>query len=130
MGYKLACPNRLVIATVGDGSYMFSNPLACHQVALSLGLSLLVVVLNNSEWGAVRQSVNALYPDGHAARTNKMPLTDLSPSPDFAGVAKACGAWSAEVRTQEDWQNQLDAAKEHVLNNRGLALLDVEVARD
>ena len=130
MGYKLACPDRFVITTMGDGSYMFANPLACHQVANVLGLSLLVVVLNNSEWGAVRASVKSLYPDGYAAHSNAMPLTDLSPSPDFASVAKACGAWSAQIRTKEDWAAKLTEALAYMSTEGGLALLDVEVAKD
>jgi len=89
LGYKLGCPDRFVITTLGDGSYMFANPLACHQVATALGISVLVVVLNNSAWGAVRASVKDLYPGGYAAKANIMPLTDLSPSPDFASVAKS-----------------------------------------
>jgi acetolactate synthase-1/2/3 large subunit len=130
MGYKLARPDRLVITTMGDGSYMFANPLACHQVAQALGLSILVIVMNNSEWGAVRTSVVDLFPDGFGAKSNTVPLTDLSPSPNFALVAQACGAWSARVDTKAAWNAKLTEAKEHVLANKGLALLDVKVARD
>jgi len=89
MGIQLAVPDRLVIATMGDGSYMFSNPVACHQIAEALGLSVLVLILNNSEWGAVRKSVLDVYPDGFASKTNTMPLVSLDPSPDFVKVAEA-----------------------------------------
>jgi TPP-dependent trihydroxycyclohexane-1,2-dione (THcHDO) dehydratase len=30
---KAAAPEKLVITAVGDGSYMFGNPLAAHYVA-------------------------------------------------------------------------------------------------
>ncbi len=83
MGGQLAEPDRLVFATIGDGSYMFANPTACHQVAEALHLPVITLVLNNAEWGAVRKSVVGLYPDGEAARTNQVPLTGLTPSPDF-----------------------------------------------
>ena len=78
---QLADRDRLVVATMGDGSYIFANPVACHQIAEALALPILVIVLNNAEWGAVRQSVLGLYPDGQAARANRMPLTGLSPVP-------------------------------------------------
>lgn len=39
LGMKLADPDRLVIATMGDGSYMFANPVACHQIAEALNSS-------------------------------------------------------------------------------------------
>ena len=48
--------DRLVIAAVGDGSYMFANPVACHQVGEALGLPVLTVVFNNGVWNAVRKT--------------------------------------------------------------------------
>ena len=47
--------DRTVVATVGDGSYLFANPVACHQVAEALDLPILTVVINNGVWNAVRQ---------------------------------------------------------------------------
>src|SRR5262249_21932669 len=38
LGAKLAAPKREVIVTVGDGSYMFGNPLPYHYVARAEGL--------------------------------------------------------------------------------------------
>ena len=32
-GFQLANRDRLVVCVVGDGSYLFANPVACHQVA-------------------------------------------------------------------------------------------------
>ena len=128
LGIQLAEPGRLVAATMGDGSYMFSNPVACHQVAEALGLPVLVVILNNREWGAVRQSVLSIYPDGHAARTNQVPLTSLEPSPDYTKVAQASRAWTARVETAADLPGALAAAVEHVTTKRTQALVEVLVA--
>lgn len=130
LGYKLARPDRLVIATLGDGSYIFSNPVACHQVAEAMGLSLLVVVLNNAEWGAVRAGVLGLYPDGHAAKANRVPLTDLAPSPDFTAIAGASRAWARSADTPAEFAGALEEALAHVAANKGLALIEARVARD
>ena len=51
LGMQLADPNRLIFATMGDGSYMFANPVAAHQVAEAHGLPVIALILNNSEWG-------------------------------------------------------------------------------
>jgi acetolactate synthase-1/2/3 large subunit len=115
---QLAAPDRVVIATMGDGSYMFANPVACHQIAEALGLHVLVLVLNNREWGAVRQSVLGTYPDGYAARTNQMPLVSLDPTPDFTLVARASRAWTARVEAAKDLPGVLAAAIEHVRAKR------------
>ncbi len=127
LGMQLADRERLVVATMGDGSYIFSNPAACHQIAEALALPVLVVVLNNAEWGAVRQSVLGLYPDGHAARANEMPLTSLSPSPDFTKYAQASRGWAARADSPEGLETALAEAIAHIETHRTHALIDVTV---
>lgn len=128
LGMKLARPDRLIVATMGDGSYMFSNPVACHQIAEAAGIPLLILVLNNSEWGAVRQSVLGVYPDGFAAKSNAMPLVSLSPSPDFTQVAAASRAWTAKVTEGDDLLQTLEAAIEQVMVNKRQALVEIRIA--
>ena len=79
LGAKLAAPEREVIVTVGDGSYMFGNPLPYHYVGRAENLPTLTIVANNQSWLAVRQSTLDVYPDGTAAKANVMPLTELKP---------------------------------------------------
>jgi acetolactate synthase-1/2/3 large subunit len=128
LGMQLAQPERLVIATMGDGSYMFANPVACHQIAEALGLPVLLLVLNNREWGAVRMSVLGTYPDGYASRVNQMPLVSLEPTPDFTKVAAASRAWTASVDAAADLPGVLAAAIAHVTTNRTQALVEIRVA--
>jgi acetolactate synthase-1/2/3 large subunit len=59
LGAKLVAPERLVVATLGDGAYIFANPTACHWVAQAHGLPVLTVVFNNALYGAVRNSTLA-----------------------------------------------------------------------
>ncbi|MBO0346378.1 thiamine pyrophosphate-requiring protein [Roseibium sp. CAU 1637] len=127
LGYQLADKKRLVVATLGDGSYMFANPVACHQIAESLGLPLLLLVLNNAEWGAVRHSVTGIYPDGYAAKSNDMPLVDLSPSPDFTKVAAASRAWTASVTDPLELPKVLADAIRHIEENRTQALVEIKI---
>ena len=128
MGYQLADKDRLVVATMGDGSYMFANPTACHQIAEALELPILILVLNNNEWGAVRQSVTGIYPDGYASKTNEMPLTALKPSPDFTKVAEASRAWVAKAKRAEDLPGILRDAIKHIDTHRTHALVEVTIA--
>lgn len=128
MGYQLADKDKLVVATMGDGSYMFANPTACHQIAEALALPILILVLNNNEWGAVRQSVSGMYPNGYAAKTNEMPLTALKPSPDFTKVAEASRAWVAKAKRPEDLPGILCEAIRHIDTKRTHALVEVTIA--
>lgn len=128
LGIQLAEPDRIVVASVGDGSYLFANPAVCHQIAEALHLPVLVLVLNNAEWAAVRHSVLDIYPDGHAARANQMPMTSLAPTPDFVMIAQASRAWARRVTSGADVPAVLGEALDHIKTNRTQAL--VEVALD
>lgn len=128
LGAQLADRDRLVIATMGDGSYQFSNPVSCHQVAEAQGLPVLTVVFNNGIWNAVRKSTLAIYGDGHAARANRMPVTSLQPSPDYAKVAEASRGFGLRVERGEDLPKALARAVAVVKTERRHALLDVSVA--
>ena len=127
MGMGLARPDRLIVATMGDGSYMFANPVACHQIMQAYDIPILIIIVNNAEWGAVKQSVAMMYPNGHAARANKMPLTALSPSPDFTKVAEASDAWARKVTDGRELPHIIKQAIGEVTENRRTALLDVRV---
>ena len=128
LGAKLADPSREVIAALGDGSHLFSNPIACHQIAAAEGIPILAMVFNNGGWGAVARATRAMYPDGHAAKANRMPLTRFDPQPDYAAVAKACG-WAAEsVEDPAELPAALDRAFREMRDNNRPALLDVRCA--
>jgi acetolactate synthase-1/2/3 large subunit len=130
LGAQLAEPDRLVVATMGDGSYMFSNPTVCHQIAEALELPVLVLVLNNEEWGAVRASVTGLYPDGAASRSNRMPLTALQPSPDFSLTAQASRAHARRVTSAAELEEALTEALHVIETERRCALLDISIRPD
>ena len=126
LGVQLAKPGEAVVACVGDGSHMFANPVAAHQVAESLGLPLLICVFNNGIWNAVRRAALNMYPDGDASRANTMPLTSLRPSPDFATIAKASRAHAEQVMSGQDLPKALERAKAAMKAGQP-ALLDIAV---
>jgi acetolactate synthase I/II/III large subunit len=128
LGAQLVRPGQLTIAAMGDGSYIFANPAACHQIAEALRLPVLIVVKNNASWNAVRRSVVRAYPDGAAAKANEMPLTSLSPLPDFAAIARASRAFAETVDSAEALPAALSRALRAIRSEGRAALLDVRVA--
>ena len=121
-------PDRTVVATVGDGSYLFANPPACHQVAEALDLPVLTVVLNNGMLECRRTRPHAWSTrDGHAARGNEMPLTSLQPAPDYAMLARASRGHGERVEEPEALPGAIARALEVVRRERRQALLDVVV---
>ena len=127
LGMQLADRDRLVLATMGDGSYMFANPTACHQVAEAHELPVILVITNNAEWKAVTNSVTGMYPQGYAAKANRMPLTGLAPSPDFTLTAAASRAHVEKVENGEDLPAALAKAVEIATTEKRHCLLDVAV---
>ncbi len=128
LGAKLAAPERPVIACVGDGSYMFANPVACHQTAAALDLPVLTIVFNNEIWNAVRKSTRALYPRGHASEANQMPLSSLAPSPAYEQVVTACGGHGERVEDPDALPAALARAWQAVTVEGRQALLNVRCA--
>jgi acetolactate synthase-1/2/3 large subunit len=125
LGLQLADRDRLVVAALGDGSYMFSNPVVCHQIAEALRLPLLTVVFKNGIWNAVRRSTVDIFPDGLAAGLDVMPITSLEPAPDFCLVAEASRAWTARVDSSDELPAALAEAAKVIRRERRQALIEV-----
>jgi acetolactate synthase-1/2/3 large subunit len=124
LGAKLARPDALVVAVLGDGSYGFANPLACHHAAAMHGIATLTVILNNAGYGAVDRATRALHPDGAAARQG-MELVSLEPAPRYTQVIESCGGWGARVETLAGLMPAIDQAIEQVQGHQRPALVDV-----
>ncbi|MDA7482894.1 thiamine pyrophosphate-requiring protein [Planktomarina temperata] len=128
LGAQLMRPDRLTIACMGDGSYMFANPVACHQIAEALRLPILTIIKNNAMWNAVRRSVVNGYPDGSAAMSNTVPLTSLEPLPDFAAIARASRAHAERVEDGRELPAALQRAVGIIRTEKRQVLLDLRCA--
>jgi acetolactate synthase I/II/III large subunit len=126
LGAKLAAPDRTVIATLGDGSYMFGNPTPFHFVARAADLPVLTILCNNRRWQAVESSTRLVYPDGLAAAAEPMPLVELEPSPEFTKVAEASDAFALRVDDPDRLPDAIEQALAAVHGGRQ-ALLDVRM---
>ncbi|NBX56447.1 MAG: hypothetical protein EBT70_15565, partial [Betaproteobacteria bacterium] len=124
MGVKLARPDALVVAAVGDGSYSFSNPLACHHSAAMHGIAVLTLVLDNGGYGAVERATRAMYPQGSAVQ-HGMDLVSLAPMPRFDQVIASCGGWGERVERTEDLPGALARAIHQTQVEKRQALVQV-----
>ena len=90
MGYGLPAaiaakrlfPDREVVAVAGDGCFMMT----CQELATAVqhGLAVIVVVIDNGQYGTIRMHQEREFPG--------RPFATGLHSPDFAALARACGA--------------------------------------
>jgi acetolactate synthase I/II/III large subunit len=125
LGMKLAYPEKTVIASVGDGTYMFNNPTACHFVSQAYDLPVLTIVCNNAIWHSTKAATQQVMPDGWAVGTGNFPLCDLSPSPRYEMVVAAHGGYGEMVDDPQELLPALKRALKVVREEKRQAVLNV-----
>lgn len=108
LGGKVAAPDKICLALVGDGGFGV-NP-TCMATAVEQGIACTWVVMNNSAFGTIAGLENGNYgtqfgtlfttPDGERY------------SPSWAGVAKAYGVDSICCQSAEDFLPAMQKAVE------------------
>jgi acetolactate synthase-1/2/3 large subunit len=102
VGVKVAAPDRLVVAAVGDGSWMFANPQVSVWASRFHRAPVLFVVFNNRGYRTGTEGVRETYPEGHATRAQDFPGGWFDPTPEFAAEAAASDAFGEKVSRPED----------------------------
>ncbi|MSP45274.1 MAG: thiamine pyrophosphate-requiring protein [Xanthobacteraceae bacterium] len=125
LGAKLAAPEKFVVATLGDGAYMFANPMVAHWVSDIHKLPILTIVFNNSLYGAVRGATMSMFKDGVAGEDGGRFMADLSPSPAFEAAVKAQGGHGERVEKASELPAALARAIAVVKHEKRQALLNV-----
>lgn len=128
VGMGLARREGRVVAIVGDGAFVFGQPIAAFMLSSEARTPFLVVVLNNKGYRASRLPVFDLYPNGTSAVLGDAVATHFSLSPNFSLVAEACGAHGERVTARETLVPALKRAVAAVDDGR-CALVDVLLER-
>ena len=115
VGAKFACPDKTVIAIVGDGGFMMSIPELGTIAANRLPVK--IIVMNNNTLGMVRQWQQLFYGGRYSE-------VEVAAFPDTALLAASFGIGGGSVHQPED----LDAALEQAFADEGPYLLNVQVA--
>ncbi len=105
---------------MGDGAFVYGCPTAALWPAGIHKAGFLSVIFNNRTYGAIKMHLQRSYPAGGEA-------ADIDPSPDYALIAQACGAYG-KVITEPS--RVLPALKEalHYIDQGIPAVLDVRIA--
>jgi 3D-(3,5/4)-trihydroxycyclohexane-1,2-dione acylhydrolase (decyclizing) len=108
IGVKMALPDREVVVTVGDGSYLMMN----SEIATSVMLAqkLIIVVLDNRGFACI----NRLQKETGGAPFNNLwkdARHDVLPEIDFAAHARSLGASAVKVASIAELEAAFKAAR-------------------
>jgi len=118
VGVALAQPTRPVVATIGDGSAMYS--IQSLWTAAHLKLNITYVIINNRSYRIIKERLLAMR------GTDDFVAMDMdNPAIDFAGVAKSMGMPSQVVTDP----TQLAAVLKAAMASGGPNLVEVIVSR-
>lgn len=122
VGVQIGYPERTVVALVGDGG--MSAQLPAIPMAVEQGLPVLFVVMNNRAHGTIADLEAASFGTSYGCEFRD---PDGRPySPDFAALARSCGADGYSVLAPDD----LRAALLEALRRRRPAVIDVPMINE
>jgi acetolactate synthase I/II/III large subunit len=127
LGAKLAAPDKMVVQVVGDGGFYFGGPSSVFAVAKQYNLPILVLLLDNTGWSAVKESTLRVFPQGEAKSVDKFQAS-LMPDAEFSKIGEAFGAYGEKVVNPDDVPAALARAVKEVRGGRA-ALLHVRVTK-
>jgi len=127
IGAKFAAPERQAIALVGDGSYMFNVPSACHFVERTESVPVLTIIANNAQWYAVRNAAELMYPSGRVTGANSLPVVDLSPSVAYEKLVEFAGGYGERVEDPSQVTGAIERGLRAVADGNP-AVLNIAVA--
>ena len=120
IGAAVACPDRPVLALVGDGTAMYTNQALWTMVNEDLDIT--VIVFNNRSYAILNVELERVGAEGAGAKAKSQ--LDLSEPPiDFADLARSMGMSATSVSTTEGFNKAL----QHALTEPGPHLIEAIV---
>ncbi|MBN1189215.1 MAG: hypothetical protein JXA46_05625 [Dehalococcoidales bacterium] len=128
LGAKLAAPEKAVVSLMGDGAFIWGCPTATLWSARSYRAPFLAVVFNNMSYAAIKGLVQAGFGQEKltAEKGFEAGVNIVSP-PDYAAIARACGAYGKTVSEPQDVLPVLVEALDQVRAGQP-AVVDVRLA--
>lgn len=98
MGVKMGCPDRQVVAVLGDGAFQMNM---CELATIRQNnVNLKIVVFNNNYLGMVREYQHYKYNDNYT-------MVDLTGNPDLSLLTAAYGIKYMRLNTMENAQETI-----------------------
>ncbi|MBC2737259.1 MAG: thiamine pyrophosphate-binding protein [Desulfobacteraceae bacterium] len=116
IGAKIARPDRVVVALIGDGGFG-QNP-ALLATALAENVAVVFVIMNNDAFGTIAGLQKAHYNTTFGTVFEK---DGTSTSPDYAAIAEAYGVEGVKITSAGAFKPALEKA----IQSKGPVVIDV-----
>jgi len=126
LGVKLARPNDVVVCVIGDGAFNYNPIPACLGLAQQYRVPVLVIICDNQGYVSQEWNLYKFFPSGYALRDNNPYGRVIDPTPDYAALAPAFGAYGECVSEPAQLEPAIRSALSAVQSGQ-LALLDVRL---
>ena len=110
LGVKLALPERTVVMTIGDGSFMYNPVVPAIAFADEHRLPLLILVFNNAKYAAMQYFHDKFYPSGTSIATKDYYGVNIR-GVNYEEAAAMVGGYAKRV----EHPNELDGALKEAL---------------
>lgn len=130
LGAQLACPDQVMMVTLGDGSYMFNTPMSAHYVAGAYNLPIVIVVFNDSGWSTIKKSYDGASSGNWANIHDYSELWDFKMQVSFEKLAESCNGVGIRVEKPKDLPGAIKEAIEIARRDKKHVLVNAICARD
>jgi len=125
LGVKLAFPERVVVMTIGDGTYMYNPVVPALAFANEHRLPLLIVVVNNAKYAAMQFFHDRFYPEGTSISTKDYYGVNIK-GPRYEEAARMVDGYGASVSDPAALKSVLEDALKCVQGGKS-AIVNVEM---
>ncbi len=126
LGVKAAAPKRPVVCLIGDGSFNYDPALAAMGVCQEHKMPILIVLFNNYGYLSQKSGIPRYFPDGKAVRTKNFVGISITPSPEYATIAKAFDGYGEKVEDPAEVRSALQRGLKAVAAGQ-VALIDIRL---
>jgi acetolactate synthase-1/2/3 large subunit len=109
LGVKLAAPERPVVVTIGDGSFMYNPVVPAIAFADEHKLPLLIVIANNSKYAAMQYFHDSFYPNSVSSANQDYYGVHIR-GPKYEETAKLVEGYGSVVSKPADLKPALQEA--------------------
>ena len=109
LGVKLALPERTVVMTIGDGSFMYNPVVPAIAFADEHRLPLLILIFNNAKYAAMQYFHDKFYPSGTAIATKDYYGVNIW-SVNYEEAARMVGGYAKRIENPSELDGALKEA--------------------